>query len=285
MRVMILGGAGMLGHKMCEVLSRRFDVYVTLRRSVATYSRYGIFDPARAIEGVDAFSFDSIVRAMANVKPQVVINGIGAVKQLTASADPFIALTVNALLPHRVAQLCRAVGARFIQISTDCVFSGRKGNYTEEDESDATDPYGRTKFLGEVTGERCLTIRTSIIGRELGTDHGLVEWFLRQKGGIVNGYTNAIFSGFTTQVLSEIIGQIISQWPDLGGLYHVASRPIRKHDLLLLLRDAFDMDVEIRPSHEFVADRSLDGTKFSAATGFVPPEWRTMVWELARCES
>ncbi len=279
---MILGGAGMLGHKLWQVLSPRFDVYVTLRKSVATYSRYGIFDPARVVEDVDAFSFDSIVRAAAEVKPEVVINAIGAVKQLTASTDPLIALTVNALLPHRVAGLCRAIGARFIQISTDCVFSGRKGNYTEEDESDATDLYGRTKFLGEVTDERCLTLRTSIIGRELGTHHGLVEWFLKQRGGVVDGYTNAIFSGFTTQVLSEIIGQIIGQWPDLSGLYHVASRPIRKHDLLLLLRDALDMDVEIRPYHEFVADRSLDGTKFVKATGFVPSDWETMVRELAR---
>jgi dTDP-4-dehydrorhamnose reductase len=186
-------------------------------------------------------------------------------------------LTINSLLPHRLAHLCQAANARLIQISTDCVFSGRKGMYVEADEADATDLYGRTKYLGEVKGDGCITIRTSMIGWELGTHYGLIEWFMSRCGATVNGYTNAIFSGFTTLALSEILVDVISDHPTLSGLYHVSSEPISKYDLLLRLKHAYHLDVEVEPHPDFHADRSLDSTRFRKASGFIPSTWDQMI--------
>lgn len=281
MRVLIMGARGMLGHKLWQVLSQRFDTYVTFRRDALAYARYGIFDTVRARFGVDAFCFDNVVRAVAEVRPHVVVNAIGVIKQVAESTDPLVCLTINSLLPHRLAQLCRVAGARLIQISTDCVFSGRKGMYVEDDDSDATDLYGRTKFLGEVKGDGCITIRTSMIGRELGTHFGLVEWFLSRRGGTVNGYTNAIFSGFTTLALSKLLADVIASHPNLSGVYHVSADPISKYHLLLRLKHAYAVDVEVEPYPDFQADRSLDSTRFRTATGFIPSTWDAMIEALA----
>jgi len=281
MKVLILGGAGMLGHKLWQVFSTRFNTYATVRQPLATYARYGIFDPERLRGGVDAFQFDSIVHAVADLKPDVVINCIGIIKQKAEAYDKVYALTINAILPHKLKNLCQVAGARLIQMSTDCVFSGRRGMYTEDDESDATDLYGRSKFLGEVTGDGCLTIRTSLIGRELSTSYGLVEWFLSSVGQTVKGYTNAIFSGFPTLVLAEIMANIIENLPSLSGVWQVSSDPISKYELLRLIRAAYNLDIEIEPYGAFRADRSLDSARFRAATGFSPASWSEMVQRMA----
>lgn len=277
MRVLILGGAGMLGHKLWQAYRNRFDTWATVRGSFREYARYNLFNNQRLLEGVDVFDFDTVVKALASVRPDVVINCIGIVKQVPAAKDPIISLTVNSLFPHKLANLCQAAGARLIHISTDCVFSGRKGMYTEDDVADAEDLYGRSKFLGEVGGPGCLTLRTSIIGRELQSTNGLVEWFLSNQGGRVRGYTRAIYSGFTTLALAEIIANIIEHYPELSGIYHVSSEPINKHDLLCLLRDAFRMQVVIEPYPEVCIDRSLDSSRFRAATNFTPPPWPDMI--------
>jgi dTDP-4-dehydrorhamnose reductase len=196
------------------------------------------------------------------------------------AGDPLPALAMNALLPHRVAAICRAVGARFIHISTDCVFSGRKGNYVESDPSDAEDVYGRTKFLGEVQGPHAITLRTSIIGQELKNRLGLVEWFLAQTGTI-QGYRKAMYSGFTTDELSRIILQHVIPDPGLHGMYHVSSEPVSKFDLLLLAKQAYGKEIEILPEDRFVCDRTLDSARFREATGYVPPAWAEMVRGMA----
>jgi dTDP-4-dehydrorhamnose reductase len=203
------------------------------------------------------------------------------VKQVAAATDPVASLTVNALFPHRVAAACQATGARLIQISTDCVFSGRKGGYTEADTPDAEDLYGRSKLLGEVSGPRCLTLRTSIIGRELSRESGLLEWFMAKQRGRVRGYTNAIFSGFTTQALGEILAWVIGDQQTLAGLYHVASEPISKYSLLTKISKAFGLEVEIEPYAEYRCDRSLDASRFRTATGWQPPSWDAMIEGLA----
>jgi len=185
LRLLILGGAGMLGHKLCQRFSRRFDTWTTVRSNYQEYAHYNLFDPERFIGGVEAANFDSVVRALADVKPHVIINCIGTIKQLKSAKDPIISLTVNSLFPHRLENLCRDSGVRMIHISTDCIFSGRKGGYVETDVSDAEDLYGRTKFLGEIDAPGCLTLRTSIIRRELTTCSGLIEWFQGNKGGKV----------------------------------------------------------------------------------------------------
>ena len=281
MRVLILGGGGMLGHKLWQVFRDRFETWVTFRTGYRDCARYGLFEEARTVGDIDAFDPDSVVRALITVRPDVVINCIGIIKQLPTAKDPIVSLTVNSLFPHRLANLCTVAGIRLIHISTDCVFSGRKGMYTETDNADAEDLYGRTKFLGEVAAPTALTLRTSIIGRELSTRSGLVEWFLSNHGEEVRGYSRAIYTGFTTLVLAQIIGDLIERQPGLSGVYHVSSEPINKCNLLSLLRDAFGVEIYIEPYAEVDIDRSLDSTRFRQITGFQPPTWPEMIHGLA----
>jgi dTDP-4-dehydrorhamnose reductase len=236
MRVLILGGSGMLGHKLWQSFSGRFDTYVTLRREFDCYAGYQLFDREHTVDLVSAENFESVAQAVTTAGPDVVVNCIGIVKQAETAKDPLASIEVNALFPHRVAGLCRSQGVRLIHISTDCVFSGRKGNYKEDDFSDAEDLYGRTKYLGELALEGCLTVRTSIIGRELEASYGIIEWFLPQEGKSVPGYRRAIFSGFTTGAFAEILAWIINEQPDLYGVWHVASKPTSKFDLLSMVQ-------------------------------------------------
>jgi dTDP-4-dehydrorhamnose reductase len=231
---------------------------------------------------VSAEKFDTVVQTIETVQPQVVVNCIGLVKQAEALKDPLVSIEVNALFPHRLATLCQERGIRLIHISTDCVFSGRKGHYMENELSDAEDLYGRTKFLGEVSYNRCLTLRTSMIGRELGTSHGLIEWFLSQEGRTVGGYTRAIFSGFTTNALAEIIARIVDKQPEMCGVWHVASDPISKFALLSLVKQIYGLDIKINPDETVVCDRSLNADRFRQATGFVPPTWYDMIEQMYR---
>lgn len=281
MKILILGAAGMLGHKLYQAFEPDFETWGTVRTDYHAYARYNIFKPNRLLGGVDVFNFDTMIEVVGVVKPDVVINCIGIIKQLRSAKNPIISLTINSLLPHRLANLCQAAGARLLHISTDCVFSGRQGMYTEADVSDAEDLYGRTKFLGEVDQAGCLTLRTSIIGRELQTTSGLIEWFLSNKGQTVQGYTRAIYSGFTTLALARIIAMILQDQPDLSGLYQVSSEPINKYDLLLLAKDAFDLKIDIEPQPSVAIDRSLDSSKFRAATDFTPEPWPAMIRDMA----
>jgi dTDP-4-dehydrorhamnose reductase len=153
--------------------------------------------------------------------------------------------------------------------------------YVEEDVADAEDLYGRTKYLGEIDGAGCLTLRTSIIGRELQTSSGLVEWFLSNHGGTVRGFSRAIYSGFTTLALARIIAGVLEHHPTLNGLYHVSSEPIDKYQLLRLLRDAYDLSIGIEPYPEVQIDRSLDSSRFRALTGLQPPTWPDMIRQMA----
>lgn len=272
----------MLGHKLWQVFSGRFDTYVTLRRDFDSYYHYKLFNLTRSVNHVSAEDFQSVVRAVDTVQPAVMINCIGIVKQAKAAKDPLISIEVNALFPHRLARLCQRRGIRLIHISTDCVFSGRKGDYGENDLPDAEDLYGRTKFLGEVSYENCLTLRTSMIGRELETSHGLIEWFLSQEGRTVDGYTRAIFSGFTTNALSEIIAKIVDEQPEMYGVWHIASYPISKFDLLSLVKKVYGLNIGIQRDEAVVCDRSLNADRFRQATGFVPPTWYDMIEQMYR---
>jgi dTDP-4-dehydrorhamnose reductase len=219
----------------------------------------------------------TVRRVLDERRPDVAENCVGVVKQLAEAKDPVTSISVNALFPHLLARECRGRGIRLIHVSTDCVFSGKQGRYKESDSSDASDLYGRTKFLGEVPGPGCLTLRTSIIGRELHGSHGLIEWFLSQQGKSVRGFRRAIFSGLTTRELSRVICRVIESHPDLEGLYHVAAEPISKFDLLHLVRDAYGLDITIEPDDSFACDRSLDGTRFRKAAGYVAPPWSEVI--------
>ena len=280
MRILLLGGTGMLGHRLWIDLGKRHDVWTTVRGERNPFPDVPQFPPDHLVRRVDGLASDDVIGALATVRPELVINCIGLIKQLEHAGDPLPALSMNAVLPHRVAAICRAVGARFVHISTDCVFSGRKGHYLETDPSDAEDVYGRTKFLGEVQGPGAITLRTSIIGQELKNRLGLVEWFLAQRGTIP-GYRKALYSGFTTGELSRILLERVIPDPELGGVYQVSSEPISKYDLLLLVKEAYGKEIEILPEDRFVCDRTLDSTRFRKATGYVPPAWPEMVRGMA----
>ncbi len=281
MRVLVLGAAGMLGHKLMQVLSARFEMVGTVRRGAASFADHPVRGGVRLIGGVQAEVDDGIIRAMAEVRPEVVINAIGLIKQLPGAKDPIASITINSLFPHRVAQLCGAAGARLFHISTDCVFSGRRGNYTEQDETDGLDLYGRSKLLGEVDRPGAVTLRTSIIGRELETTSGLIEWFISHRGREVKGFAGAIYAGLTTPVLARLIGELIESHSDLYGLWQVSSEPISKYNLLQMVNDAMGLGITIHRDERFVCDLSLNSERFRKATGFRPPSWQEMVAELA----
>lgn len=278
-RTLILGVTGMLGHKLAQVLSADLDTYMTVRRADASRLD-GVIDTQRVLTGVSADDLANVEAAVDNVRPDVVVNCIGIVKQASAARQAIPSITVNALFPHRLAALCGDRGARLIHISTDCVFSGRDGGYTEAANPDPVDLYGRSKLLGEVDHPGCLTLRTSIVGRELAGSNGLLEWFLSESGS-VRGFERAVFSGLTTQALSGVIAAVIRDHPGLSGLRHVAAAPINKLDLLNLFKQAYGLDVDVVPDGSLVIDRSLDGRRFEEETGIRAGSWAQMVDELA----
>ncbi len=281
MRILVFGADGMLGHKLVQVLKRDAEVRGTVRGIRPEFERARIIDSAYLVAGVDAFEPEAARRAIEAVRPNVVINAIGVVKQVAGSKDVINALTVNSIFPHRLAELAADFGFRLICISTDCVFDGVRGFYSESDVPNAIDLYGKSKQLGEVLAPSCLTLRTSILGRELITGHSLVEWFLSNEGGSVKGFSKAIYSGFPTIVLAEIIRSIIVDHTKLEGLYHVSSDPINKFELLKLIREAYGSHIKIEPSDDLVIDRSLDSSRFRSVTGFVPESWEKMVEKMA----
>lgn len=230
----------------------------------------------RILSGVEIHDLDGLLRLFDRTKPDVVINCVGLVKQLPGAEDPLAAIPMNALLPHRLLSICKVARARLIHISTDCVFEGSRGMYRESDFADATDLYGRSKYLGELHDPQAVTLRTSIIGPERGSAHGLVSWFLAQRGR-VKGYTRAIFSGLPTVELARVIRDFVIPAADLSGLYHVSSAPISKYDLLVEVAREYGHSIEIAPDAELVIDRSLDSSRFRERTGYVAPAWQEML--------
>ena len=275
-RVLILGGTGMLGHKLVQRLETSFDTFCTIRKGFSAVEPLGIFDREKVVENIDVENFGSVKNVIHELKPDVVINAVGIIKQIAEADNVVRTLNINSILPNLIAELARELDFRFITIGTDCVFLGNRGNYREVDVPDALDLYGRSKQYGEVVGRNCLTLRTSIVGRELGTAHSLVDWFLSQSGS-VRGYSRAIFSGFPTIVFADIVADIIANHPTLSGLFQVSSEPIAKYDLLRLIKERISFDIDIEEDREFSIDRSLDSTKFRDATGFAPLPWSEMV--------
>ena len=281
-KILVLGATGMLGHKMIQVLAKKFSVTGTVRADISAFSHYPAFADMNIIEKVRADDLKSIHYAIEHSNPDVLINCIGIVKQLPAANDPLPSIAINALFPHQLAKICQQKNIRLIHMSTDCVFSGRKGYYTEDDPSDAEDLYGKTKFLGEVTYPNCLTIRTSIIGPELDTKHGLFEWFMSQEGKKISGYKKAIFSGLTTLALSDTIAKIISDYPNLQGVQQIASEPISKYDLLILVKKVYGKNIIIEPDESVINDRSLNPSKFRKETNITIPSWKYMIDQMYR---
>ena len=281
MRILILGGDGMLGHQLLRHLAMKHDARVTLRQPLAAYAEFSMFQTGNSYPEIDVRDREPLCKTLDDFRPEAVINAVGIIKQQPIAADNIANIEINALLPHRLALICKETGAKLVHFSTDCVFSGKTGNYRETDPSDPEDLYGKSKFLGEVSERHCITLRTSIIGRELVRKKSLLEWFMAQRG-TVHGYRQVIYSGFTTQEMGRIIEKILLEQPSASGIYHVSSAPISKYELLCLIKKRLRLDIEIVPDDEIRCNRSLDSTRFRREFNYVPPTWDAMIDELGK---
>lgn len=267
----------MLGNATLRLFaeSESFETWGTLRSLNAR--RHFKKEIAERLEvGIDVLDDDVLAQLFQRIRPNLVINCVGIVKQLAQADDPLVVLPINSLLPHRLARRCMSAGARLIHVSTDCVFSGKRGHYTEDDVPDATDLYGRSKLLGEVDYHNAITLRTSIIGHELESANALIDWFLAQHGSC-KGYVRAVFSGLPAIVLARLMRDVIVRHPSLHGLYHVSAQPIDKYSLLRMVADAYGKRIDIIRDDAVVVDRSLDSTRFRNATGWNPPTWPELI--------
>ncbi|MBT6227631.1 MAG: SDR family oxidoreductase [Candidatus Scalindua sp.] len=284
MRILILGITGMLGHAVWLNMKDGHDTFGSIRGGLEELSgRCSLFtkNDKKIISNTNVLNDSDLGRALNTAEPDVIVNCVGIIKQLPNAKFSIPSISMNALFPHRLGEMCAERNIRLIHISTDCVFSGKKGGYVESDISDAYDLYGRTKFLGEVTANDCLTLRTSIVGRQLYGASSLFEWFLSQKGK-VRGYRRAIFSGLTTYILAEIISTLIEGHPSVDGLYHVSSEPINKYDLLSKLKEVLKLDIEVVSDESVVIDRSLDSTRFKGLTHIYIPTWDEMIEDFTK---
>ena len=276
-RVLVLGATGMLGNAVLRLFAKSpgYQVFGSARTPAALCQLPNDLRSS-VIAGVDVENTDNLTHLFAVVHPDVVINCVGLVKQLAEADDPLAAISINALLPHRLARLCEVAGARLVHMGTDCVFSGAKGMYTEADAADAKDLYGRSKYLGEVDYPHAITLRTSIIGHELDGARSLIGWFLAQEGS-VKGYRSAIFSGLPTVEVARVIRDHVIPHPELHGVYHVSAEPINKFDLLTLVAQTYSKTIDISADDQLVIDRSLDSTRFRLATVFAPKPWPELI--------
>lgn len=281
-RVLILGASGMLGHVLWRECANRLDAFGTVRGEAGEIPGSTRVADDRLLGHAVAEEPESIESAFDRASPEVAVNCIGIVKQSAAAKDAARMVAVNSLFPQRLAGICAARGVRLIHVSTDCVFSGRRGGYGELDLPDPADLYGRSKLAGEPSGSGILTLRTSMLGWELTTQRGLLEWFAAQTGETVAGFRHAAFSGPTVPVLARLIAAIAEQHRELEGTLHVGAAAISKYELLVKLRDALGLPVEVEPADEPRIDRSLDSSRLREATGWTPPGWDEMVAELAR---
>ena len=277
MKALVLGASGMIGNAVIRVMSEQsgYEVFGTVRdESIKQFFSVRIAN--NLVAGVDVEQHDALVKVLNQLRPDVVVNCAGLTKHKLEADNPLVAVPINTLMPHRLAKLCELIGSRLIHISTDCVFSGERGEYAESDFADARDVYGKSKALGEVDYPHAITLRTSTIGHELQSAHGLLDWFLSQ-GKYCKGYNRAIFSGLPTIVFAQIIRDIVIPQKELYGLYHVAAKPINKYDLLRLIAKSYEKSIQIVPDSSLVINRSLNADKFHAATGYVAPEWPELI--------
>lgn len=283
MRILILGASGLIGHKLWQVLGRRFeDVHCALHGSQATLSKFGVFNGAKVHEHVAVEDWTLLEALLARVRPQVVLNCAGITKRRAIINNAIHAITVNALMPHRLSRWAGEHNARVIHFSTDCVFDGKDGPYTEQSPTTGKDAYGQTKALGEIRYDHCLTIRSSFIGRELSVHSELLDWLLAQNGKKIKGFSQAWYSGISTLEMARIVGDIIAHRPDINGLHQLSTlEPINKFDLLCLARDAFKVDVEIIPDPSFVTSPTLDSSLLRSKMKIELPSWPEMMVALA----
>lgn len=280
-KILVLGCSGMLGHTLFHdlLINWGYDVKGTVRHidNVTNFFFDDLLE--RVIPNVDAFEPETVKRVINDFSPDVVINCIGMIKQQPAAADPLKVITLNALFPHQLASFCKEFSCRLIQPSTDCVFDGSKGAYSELDKMTAEDLYGISKFMGEVHYDHTLTLRTSIIGHELNSNLSLVEWFLSQQVSVC-GFTKAIYTGFPTIEISRILAEYVIPDTSLSGLFQVSSEPISKYNLIMLVKKIYGKNIQIEPFDGFTDDKSLISKRFREKTGYIPPPWEQLVQKM-----
>ena len=280
MKVLVIGASGMIGSTVFRVLSenKHWQVFGSVR-DVGVKRFFSSEINNRLVAGIDVEHPDALVTILNQIRPNVVVNCAGLTKHKPEADSPLVSIPINTLMPHRLAGLCKLVGARLIHVSTDCVFSGENGGYSENDFADARDIYGKSKLLGEVDYPHVITLRTSTIGHELRSTYGLLDWFLSQEG-CCKGYTRAIFSGLPTVVFAQVIRDVVIPNAELSGLYHVAAKPINKFDLLKLIAKVYEKSIDIIPDDQLFIDRSLDAKRFQLATGYIAPEWPELIKQM-----
>ena len=274
MKILILGANGLLGGACYRLMTQvpNLEVFGSVRSELDKSDK----SSQRLIGSIDVLDTEKLDQLFAENKPQVVINCTSLSKSMMNDANPLRFIELYSMLPHRLARLCSRYSARLIHISSDGVFSGKKGNYREIDKADSDDLYGRSKFLGEVTSPNCITIRTSIIGHDNSLQNGLISWYLSNKYSC-KGYTKAVFSGLPVCVLAQILVDFVIFNLKLEGVYHIGSNPISKFDLLKLVAEIYDSHVSIKPDHSVIMNRSLNTEKFQREANYSPPNWNTLV--------
>ena len=282
MRIIILGASGLIGHKLLQKLSNDFDVYATLHRSKESYGLMPLFSGQNIIDEVDVSDFENVSAILHSVNPNVILNCIGITPRKDEINNLYKVIKINSLFPHQLANWAKVNNKRVIHFSTDCVFNGSTGNYTENSLTTAEDVYGRTKALGEINYSHTLTIRSSFIGQELFGKTELLDWFLNQEGKRINGFTNTLYSGVSTNFMTHVVKTIILNAPELSGLYQLApDKPISKYELLCIAKRAFDVNIEIIPENEYVHTPTLNGSKLKDNIKINVPSWKEMMKDLA----
>jgi dTDP-4-dehydrorhamnose reductase len=285
MKILVLGASGMIGHKMFQVLTRKgWDVYGSVQKDRAEYLGYGpqtqVFESSKIFDKVDLSSDENLLSLLNRVRPQVVINCVGITLRKEQIKDLNYCLTLNSFLPQKIRCWVEQNGAYLIHFSTDCVFSGEESPYSESSIPTALDIYGRTKYLGEVMGPHSLTLRGSMIGLELFGKTELLEWALACKGKAIRGFTNAIYSGVTTDFMAKLVDLVLQQKTLLTGVYQVSSDPICKFDLLAKINTAFQLKMTITPDGSYSSNKTLDSRKIQDLLKIKIPSWDHMIADL-----
>ena len=282
MRILILGVSGLIGHKLLQELSADFEVFGTLHKKKNLYGNCPLFTDKNIIENINVVEFEILKGVLFAINPDVILNCVGITKRKIDTENPLKTININSAFPHLLANWAKTNQKRVIHFSTDCVFDGKIGNYTEKSLTNAEDLYGRTKALGEINYNHTLTIRSSFIGQELFDKTELLDWFIAQNGKQIKGYKNTFYSGVSTIFMARVVKNIILNFPNLSGLYQLApDKPISKYELLNLAKEAWNVKVDIIPDDEHVHNPTLDAGKLKYEINLIVPSWREMMNELA----
>lgn len=271
-KILILGVNGLLGNRVFLNLSKnkKLNIYGLARKKSLNKS----FSAKKIIYGVDVSDFKKLRNTIKLLKPDVILNCVGVINKKIKSIKEAKVIKINSLLPHYLDNLSAQFKFKLIHISTDCIFKGNKNFYNENSLSDVDNLYGLSKSAGEINNNRSLTIRTSIIGHELNSQNGLVDWFLSQK--TVFGFANVIYSGMTTNELSKIIENCILRY-NLRGLYQVSSAPISKFDLLKLINNIYNSNINIKKNISIKKKLVLKSDRFKKETKYRVSSWEKQI--------